>query len=422
MDFNTLLFRLGLDPNCFINRLNEPIKTDSGFIYEVEQRKDIRICPTCKSTNAIINDYDYVEINCSETNHITDTVRIKKVRFKCKDCNKSFTPVINGIKPYSRISDQSKTLIYKDFFLKLSFTDIANKFGLSVARIIQLFDELVPYVPRLLLPEVLCIDEIRFHEDPDQKYCCVLYDYLNKDVVDIIRNRQLPYLDEYFSKIPEKERKTVKYFISDMYDGYRTIHRRYFPQAIHIVDLFHVIYQLTTALNKIRTIAMKNAEKGSLQYNFMKSHWKLFLCRKEDIPDKYYYSRKTGKSYHFDDLVDRCVKSDSDLLEAYNVLQDLFHYHQKYTYKKALAFVEHISNRLLLSSNEQLRKVGRTYSKWNVEIARAFSNTNNGIRYTNSIAECINNHLKTIIKIAYGYHNFERFRKRVMLIISYKKT
>ncbi|MBR0230604.1 MAG: transposase, partial [Erysipelotrichaceae bacterium] len=42
------------------------------------------------------------------------------------------------------------------------------------------------------------------------------------------------------------------------------------------------------------------------------------------------------------------------------------------------------------------------------------------VRYTNGIAESINNHLKTIIKTAYGYHNFERFRKRAMLIITYK--
>ena len=32
MDFNTLLYRLGIDPSSFINRENEPIKTESGFM------------------------------------------------------------------------------------------------------------------------------------------------------------------------------------------------------------------------------------------------------------------------------------------------------------------------------------------------------------------------------------------------------
>ena len=35
-------------------------------------------------------------------------------------------------------------------------------------------------------------------------------------------------------------------------------------------------------------------------------------------------------------------------------------------------------------------------------------------------AETDNNHLKTIIKAAYGYHNFERFRKRALMLITYK--
>ena len=421
MDFNTLLLRLGIDSTCFKNLLNEPIKTETGFIYEVEQRTDIRICPYCGKHNVIINDYDTVEINCSETNQITDTLRIKKVRFKCKDCDTTFTPVINGIEPYTKISSQTRKMIVKDFTSKLTFSEIAKRYGISVARVLQIFDEEIKFVPRREMPRVLCIDEIKFAEEYNQKYCCVLYDFDKKEIVDIIRNRQLPYLDEYFSNISEKERSNVKYFISDMYDGYRTIQKRYFSQAVHIVDLFHVITQLTNAVNRIRTSAMKNCEDCSLEYNFMKAHWSLFLCRTENVPDKYYTSRKTGYSFHFDELINRCLKTSPDLLEAHNVLQDLFHYHQKYTYKKALAFIDYMSNRLLSSPNDILKSVGRTYRKWREEIARAFSFTTHGLRYTNAIAESINNHLKTIIKSAYGYRNFARFRKRSMLIVTYKK-
>ena len=342
MDFNTLLLRLGIDSTCFKNCLNEPIKTETGFIYEVEQRTDIRICPYCGKENITIHDYNIVEINCSETNQITDTLKIKKVRFDCKDCDTTFTPVINGIEPYAKISSQTRKMIVKDFTSKLTFSEIAKRYGISVARVLQIFDEEIKFVPRREMPRVLCIDEIKFAEEYNQKYCCVLYDFDKKEIVDIIRNRQLPYLDEYFSNIPEKERSNVKYFISDMYDGYRTIQKRYFSQAVHIVDLFHVITQLTNAVNRIRTTAMKNCEDGSLEYNFMKAHWSLFLCRTENVPDKYYTSRKTGYSFHFDELINRCLKTSPDLLEAHNVLQDLFHYHQKYTYKKALAFIDYM--------------------------------------------------------------------------------
>ena len=42
------------------------------------------------------------------------------------------------------------------------------------------------------------------------------------------------------------------------------------------------------------------------------------------------------------------------------------------------------------------------------------------MKYTNSLAEEKNNELKTIIKNAYGYNNFARFRKRAMMIMTYK--
>ena len=40
MDFNTLLLRLGISPDNFINKDNEPIPTSNGFIYDLEQSKD----------------------------------------------------------------------------------------------------------------------------------------------------------------------------------------------------------------------------------------------------------------------------------------------------------------------------------------------------------------------------------------------
>ena len=97
MNFNTILFRFGFNPDNFINEDRDPIKTKDGFIYEVRQRTDIRICPNCGSINADIHQHDTVEINCSETDQIIDTLRIIKTRFKCRDCGITYTPKIDGI-------------------------------------------------------------------------------------------------------------------------------------------------------------------------------------------------------------------------------------------------------------------------------------------------------------------------------------
>lgn len=241
MDFNTILLRLGVDPSNFSNRLNEPIKTKDGYIYDVIQNEDFRQCLYCNSKNVIIHGYFYTEINCSETDHIKDILRIKRIRFKCKECNRTYCPSIRGLSRYSKTSNQTKDMIIKDFTKNITFADIAKRYSLSTARIIQIFDENIKYVPRKKMPIVLCIDEIRFKVDSDQNYCCILYDYNSSEIVDIIKNRKLAYLDEYFAKLPQKEKDVVRIFISDMYDGYATIKRKHFNKALHIVDLFHVI-------------------------------------------------------------------------------------------------------------------------------------------------------------------------------------
>ncbi len=171
MDFNILLFRLGLDPANFVNKEIVPVKTEEGFLYEAEQKTDNRICPHCRSKNVVINDYDWIEINCSETDQIRDTLRIRKVRFKCRDCNKTFAPPLVGIERYAKTSLHTINMIVKDFFKKMTFRDIGERYGITSARVIQIFDEKIPCVPRRNMPFVLCIDEIRFHEEIDQKYC-----------------------------------------------------------------------------------------------------------------------------------------------------------------------------------------------------------------------------------------------------------
>ena len=44
-----------------------------------------------------------------------------------------------------------------------------------------------------------------------------------------------------------------------------------------------------------------------------------------------------------------------------------------------------------------------------------------GKRYSNGPAEGLNNAIKTIIKDANGYKNFDRFRKRILLVLNKRK-
>ena len=154
----------------------------------------------------------------------------------------------------------------------------------------------------------------------------------------------------------------------------------------------------------------------------MKTHWRLFICRKENIPDRFYTSKKTGEICHYDEMVFNCILRKPLLLEAYNILQCLYHYNEYFfSFSEAFEFVMKLVDRLELTNEDVLIEVADTYRKWAPEIANGLAKNQNNKHYTNGIAESINNHLKTIIKTAYGYHNFDRFRRRALIIKTYKK-
>lgn len=420
MDFNTILLRFGLNPDDFENRYFEPVKIDDGFIYEVYQKDGVRTCPHCHSDDCHLHDRRFIEVSSTINRNLKETLRIRKNRYLCNNCHRTFTNKLDGISPKSRTTDQAVSMINSDFYRMLTFSEIASCYGLSVTRVLQLFDESFKHVPRKPLPEVLCIDEKHF-KDGDSSYCCVLYDYMEKDIVDVIKDRRLAYLDEYFSSIPQKERERVKFFVTDMYDGYYTVYKRYFTKATHLIDLYHVVEQLTKAVNSLRILAMNRTPKESVRYRFYKEQWRLFLTRRENVPDLFYTSRRTGETHHYDDLLFECTMNDPDLLTAYNILQDFYHYHQKRNFKEAIEFIEYVTERLRQSDIVQLSVVADTFDKWKVGIANTISRSQNHIHYSNSVAETNNRHIDTLINISYGYRDFDRFRKRILLIRTYSK-
>ena len=275
MDFNTTLLRFGLDSSNFINKPVNVVETNDGLIYEVEEDYKQHVCPHCNNLSISIHDYSWIKIKLTTTIGFKETLRIKRIRYKCLKCGKTHTLKLIGVPRHKTISNFVLTAIKNEFYEIQSFTTISNRYDVSLQTVINIFDEYTKVMPRRPLPEYLCIDEKHFEGDSDGKYCVVLSDFFTGEVIDILENRQMPYLDEYFNNISQRERNNVKVFISDMYEGYSTIRNKYFPKTLFVVDLFHVIKLLTTAVNKIRIRTFNQiAIDDTIERHFMKTNWR----------------------------------------------------------------------------------------------------------------------------------------------------
>ena len=423
MDSNAFLLAFGMRPADF-ERTEGPIESDEGFVYEGwEARKYGLRCPAqgCGSERYKVHNRYSCEIRLRSDLLKTEVLICHRIRYVCLVCGKTFTVPLKGAMAGRSLTHLERAAMPSELNEGDTFERAARAHAISKTEAIRIFDGAYPEVRRRPLPRILLIDEFKF-STPYSKYCCHLVDFEASESVDVIRSRQKAYLDEYFGRIGEIEREGVKVLVTDMYDEYAHLARRWLPNAKVVADRFHVVKQLTEAVNRLRVTAMSRNERDALAYNFMKSKWRVFLMRMRDVPDRRYTRKSDGESWHYDELIRHCLSLDADLRNAYDCLQDLYRYMRvTQTFAEAVENIRFVAQKLENCRCDVLSKVAATYRKWECPIAMGLARNEFGWTFTNAKMEAGNDVAQTMIDAAYGYHNFERFRKRFLLMRWNKK-
>lgn len=137
-----------------------------------------------------------------------------------------------------------------------TFKDISNELYIPHTSVIRCFDEHIN-IPRHNLTKVLCFNEIYSKKLSKFKYAFVIFDSMFSIILDILDARLKNCLTDYFSRISIKERLNVLYVNIDMWETYKMIAKKTFPNAAVCVDSFHVIKHLNDAIDKIRLHVQK---------------------------------------------------------------------------------------------------------------------------------------------------------------------
>ena len=423
IDSNDILTLLSIPSEDVLT--SELIKdTDDHTFVEIEL-KDNRPnnCPFCFSEKIVIKDYYNVKINNNIIRKHNLSVNIRMRRYKCKSCSKSFRQSFNLYEDKSHISNRVKDITRSMLMDFVSMQYIAKEMGITRQTVINILDEM-PDAQRLKLPSVLCIDEFHFSNANTKagKFPSVLSNPFKTEIIDIIESRRKPYLQRYFSSIPFFERKQVKYFISDMNETYRYVHDVFFKESIYIVDHFHIVKLFTEAIQTIRVRIMKNYDKDTKAYKFLKKNWKLFLMNRYDLEKLTYVNERTGVVYNYIDKVDMVLREYSELAEVYRS-KDIFSNKmlKLHEYEETKTMVDFFIQNFCSSNIKELNNIGNTFKNWYNEIINAYSKNSYGVVLSNAIAESNNNYIQKLINIGYGYSNFSRLRKRILYMSSNRK-
>ena len=189
---------------------------------------------------------------------------LKQRRWRCsnQDCRYETGESFKFVGKRRRTTNATDMLIVDAYrnLLETS-TSIAKKFHVSDAYAHEVFDRYVK-LDRLTLTDAISVDEVFLDMDDNAKYALVIQDFHTGDPIDLLRSRRVSVTEPYFSSIPVQERVAVKYLISDMYNPYISYVDKYFPNAVPVVDSFHVIQWIIRMIdNYIRQLLKKYKQR-----------------------------------------------------------------------------------------------------------------------------------------------------------------
>lgn len=178
-------------------------------------------------------------------------VKLKQRRWRCTNqiCGFEEAEAFRFVNKYRRSSNATDLLIVDAFReLSNSAAEIARKFHTTDTHVLEVFDRYVR-MERLPLTDAISVDEVYLDMDNYCKYVLVIQDFHTGQPIDIVRSRRDNVTAPFFTGIPIEERKQVKYLITDMYNPYLAYVEKYFPNAVPVVDSFHVIQWITHSLD-----------------------------------------------------------------------------------------------------------------------------------------------------------------------------
>lgn len=168
---------------------------------------------------------------------------VNQRRWQCTNaaCKNIVTDEFSFVEKYKRNTKLADILIvdaFKD--PNMTAARIARKFNVSDTYALTTFSKYVD-MHRRQLTEVICIDEVHVDISKVCNYALVIQDFVTGEPIDMVVNRRKEKTEPYFTSIPAAERNRVRYLVSDMYRPYIAYVDKYFPNAISVVDSFHVV-------------------------------------------------------------------------------------------------------------------------------------------------------------------------------------
>lgn len=276
--------------------------------------------------------------------------------------------------------------------VKRSFSAVANDLGLDANTVADVFVEQAAPIVReraRRTPRVLGLDEKYIFGG----FRAVMGNVEEKTMFWMLKSRTPQALAEFFERVPDKRR--VEVITIDMYRAYRKQLPHFFPNAVLVVDKFHIVRYATMAVEKMRGSLRAGQDKNdrtklrNRRWVLLKrrSTWKprdlsIFRAIEETYPDLAELYEWKERAHDIWEAADK-AEAQRLYIEWYSALPDRF----KRYFKQ---FITAMTN-------------------WGAEIFNYFDH-----RYTNAYIERLNGMIDDANRVGRGYSYKALFLKTML--------
>ena len=336
-------------------------------------------------------------------------IRLKKRRFQCKNCRKVTVSETSLVQKNCQISEPLRQKVAQALVNRQALTHIAQDLAISTYTVHRKLKEFTFKEDFSRLPEILSIDEFSYQK---RKLAFIAQDFETKKIITILENRTQTTIRNHFFRYSKEARNSVKVVTVDMSGSYIPMIPKLFPNAKIVIDRFHIVQHMSRALNQTRIQLMKPFDKKSLEYRALKYYWKSVLKDSRKLSLNSFRSRTFGETLTPKECLTEIFHLVPELKGYYDLYQFLLFHLQE---KNADYFFDLIEE-ALPHLNQTFKTALRTILHHKQHVINAIE-----LPYSNAKLEATNKLIKDIKRNAFGFRNFDNFKKRIFIALNMQK-
>jgi transposase len=241
---------------------------------------------------------------------------------------------------------------------------------------------------------VIGVDEISFQKY--HKYFTIVYDISDSNaVLFVAKDRKAASLTKFFKKLTEEQKKSIQVVCMDFWDPFIKSVKENIPHAEIVFDRYHLKKHLNDCIDQLRRNLLSEAD--TQQKSVLKNKRWVLLKNSSNHTQKDKASLEELKNINM------------PLYEAYLLKEKFDNFFSCLTKQKGIDFIKNWFE-------EIPDKIKKFFQPFYDLIMRYLDGVFSYLsyRYTNSIAEGINNKIKVLKRMAYGYRDEDYFKLKIL--------